>query len=225
MRKIHSASRGRVFRMTVLVALLGSPLPLSAMPVTIDFDDIATPQCGTGFDSVPGGYGGFTWSSSFAVECDVDYLANSGNSAGAPSAANAVYNAFGELQLTITRVTSFTFDGGMFSGWAFADDYADGYTATDITITGYLGDDFVGTTGLQSLDSVYAFIHGFAGAIDRLDLTTSGASWLMDDVQFGDPPSVPEPATVLLLGAGLAVVVGRRFRRRVSTSTSGVSSC
>lgn len=67
----------------------------------------------------------------------------------------------------------------MFSGWAYADEITEGFTATDIEITGYLGDTFVGTTGIQSLDATCAFINGFSGEIDRLDFTTRTGGWWM----------------------------------------------
>jgi hypothetical protein len=212
-----------VSAVSLIAALSCSAVSSFAAPVVVDFDDIPTPNCGIGADPVPGGYGGFIWSAFFFVECDADYQTNSGNSTGAPSPANAAYNGFAELQLTIWRDLPFAFNGGMFSGWAYVDAITEGFTATDITISGYLGDEFIGTTELQSLNAMYASISGFEGYIDRLEFYTTGNTWLMDDLQY---TPAPEPASLLLLGAGLlgGLALRRRARARRVTQMWGPPS-
>jgi hypothetical protein len=48
-----------------------------------------------------------------------------------------------------------------------------------------------------------------------------GPNWQVTRIEFAfeDPAPVPEPSTMLLTGFGVAVL-GRRFRRRDSSSTS-----
>jgi hypothetical protein len=226
-------ARAGIRILTVGGLLIGTALPASA--TTLSFDSIATPNCGTtSVDVIPGGYGGFTWDANLGVECDADYTAGYGNSYGAPSPNNAVYNQFGTGTITITRGTDFQFDGGMFSGWTFGDlvDLADQVTAQSITVRGYLGGTggtLVGTESL-TLDGVdgsaalqYLALGGITGAIDTLVISTPlinrtfGNAWLMDDLQYHDaggngPPPVPEPTTLVLFGSGVAGLLARRRR-------------
>lgn len=199
---------------------------------TLGFDGIATPNCGSATpDVIPAGYNGFSWHASFGVECNSDYMGagGSGNSYGSPSAPNAVYNQFGDLLLTITRGSLFTFDGAKFSGWTVNDlvDIAGGVTAKSVTVTGFNGATIVGSNALTLAGAdgsgalKYLAMSGIAGNIDKLEISTPGNFWLMDDFQFtdqgnGPPPSVPEPASLALFGLGMAALAAAQRRRHVA---------
>jgi hypothetical protein len=214
--------------------LLGTALPASA--TTLNFDSIATPNCGSvPQDLIPGGYGGFTWDVNLGVECDADYIGGSGNSYGAPSAANVIYNQAGSGTITITRGTDFEFDGATFSGWTIGDfvDLVDQVTAQSVTVTGYLGGSGGTLIGTENLTLAggdgtaalqYLSLGAIPGAIDTLVISTPlinrtyGNFWLMDDFQYHDaanlvpPPQVPEPTTLILLGSGVVGLLARRRR-------------
>jgi hypothetical protein len=207
--------------------LLGTALPASA--TTLNFDSIATPNCGNvPQDLIPGGYGGFTWDVNLGVECDADYMGGSGNSYGAPSAANAIYNLFATTSEMISRVSQFEFDGAMVSGWTLDDlvDLAGGTTAPSVTVRGFLGGLGGTLVGTQTLSLAgadgsgapgYLAISGIAGSIDTLQISSASNFWLMDDFQYRDsanlaPPQVPEPTTLVLLGSGVVGLLARRRR-------------
>jgi hypothetical protein len=207
--------------------LLGTALPATA--TTLNFDSITTPNCGSvALDLIPGGYGGFTWDGSLAVECDADYTGFYGNSYGAPSAANAIYNQFATTSEVISRVSQFEFDGAMLSGWTLDDlvDLAGGTTAPSVTVRGFLGGLGGTLVGTQTLSLAgadgsaalgYLAIGGIAGSIDTLQISSPNNLWLMDDFQYHDaanlvPPQVPEPTTLVLLGSGVVGLLARRRR-------------
>jgi hypothetical protein len=228
----------KVVRSGVRILTIGSLLigtASLASATTLNFDSIATPHCGSvPPDLIPGGYSGFTWDANLGVECDADYTGGAsfyGNSYGAPSAANAIYNQFATTSEVISRGSTFQFDGALFSGWTFADavDFADAVTAPSVTVRGFLGGLGGTLIGTQSLTLAgadgsaalgYLAISGIAGSIDTLQITSASNFWLMDDFQYHDagsgPPPVPEPTTLVLLGSGVVGLLARRRRTLVS---------
>lgn len=226
--------RSATVALAVAGLLLGTALPASA--TTLNFDSIATPNCGAQPpDVIPGGYGGFTWDALLGVECDADYKVGWGNSYGAPSAANAIYNQFAATSEVISRVSQFAFDGAMVSGWTLGDqvDLA-GTTAASVTVRGFLGGLGGTLVGTQTLSLAgadgsaalgYLAISGIAGSIDTLQISSPSNFWLMDDFQYHNagtgPAPVPEPTTLVLLGSG---VVGLLTRRRRTVGVKMVST-
>jgi hypothetical protein len=194
-----------VRRLLILAAvLLACLLPLSAAVLT--FDDVTG-----GGTQLPAGYGGFNWDSNFYVYDSSAYDSGYGNTYTFPSDPNAVYNAFGVLTMSVTG-TPFTFDGAYFTGWAEDNSYAN-YTATSISIDGYLGGNLVGTvsTGLPADSFVWL---GADMMVDTLVFTSSNSGnwWLMDNFTYNS--AIPEPGTLLLCAAGLLLAGTLKLRRR-----------
>lgn len=160
------------------------------------------------------GYGGFTWNNMYVLS-GTNYV-NSGYYNGVISPNNVAYNAYAQTAY-VTSVVDFDFNGAYFTG-AWND-------GLNINVLGF-------NNGIQLYDStiiVSAFTSMFYNlsfqGVDELRFTSfggtdvpnfsgDGAHFAMDNFTYNDVSAVPEPSTVLLLGAGLlgAAMVGRRKR-------------
>ena len=179
-----------------------------------DFDDL-----GSAAINVPAGYDGFVWGWSvgnptFSVFPDLHYLGagNYNNSSGAPSAPNAVSNYAGVVEL-------FRQDGGLFSvqGADFATFMANSQwqsdSASQLTLTAWNGATQVGQTSFALSGPGYNWQALGFNQITRLGFSGSNGGnvpdyatrWMMDNFTYTtQAAAVPEPASALLLLAGLA---------------------
>jgi hypothetical protein len=179
---------------------------LPAFGGVITFDDL--PDTG---QPVPAGYAGFNWSSDFYYESDADYLSTYGNTYPFPSSPNATYNAFGDESVTMSGGV-FTFNGAYFSGWG-ADNTAQSYTSSTMTVVGYLGGSFVGSVSTALPANSFIWLPANM-TVDTLEFHASSDStwWLMDNLTYNE--GVPEPGSLALLISGLALLALRRSPRR-----------
>ncbi len=196
-------------RLLVLAAtVMACLLPVSAG--VLDFDDILT---NGGNAPMPASYGGFAWGlSDFQVESWNQYSTNYLNTYPFPSGSNAVYNNSGLLQVSMSGAP-FIFNGAYFSGW---DDENGTFfsTATLVSVSGYLGGNLVGTAATALPVDSFIWLDANMGPVDELVFTSSGSGkwWLMDNFTYQS--TVPEPGSLLLCVAGLAVAATLKLRRR-----------
>ncbi len=146
-------------------------------------------------DSVEGGSEGHSWYSNFVLD-QFTFTFDETVLGALPTVAGIVLTDVGWNSLT-PYVANFLFE-------AFGPDGAS---------LGAIGPYYLGEspdTGQQSDDRFFGVMN--AGGISAIKLMTSETrDWEVDHLQYGTT-TVPEPSSLLLVGLGLAGVVGRRYR-------------
>lgn len=170
------------------------------------------------FDDVPGGsiqntYGDMPTYQGFDFSFTLDWidLVGPGWPYGAHSGDFAILNNnYGVGTITKSDLSDFTFDGLWAKQWGTSPE--SGGSATLLgTIKGF-------NNGLEvwsiatALNGSYQFIGGQAQQIDELRLGL-GDNFLVDDIALNEGNSVPEPASLALLGIGLAGLGAMRRRK------------
>lgn len=165
----------------------------------LTFDDIPSPISQM---AVPNGYGGFSWSQVNILHKNVA-ASGSGYKNGLVSGDWVAYNNFDNL--AVTSGAMFDFTGAWFtSAW---DD------ANTLVVKGYVGtvEQFSASVGIVKAQATWIQLD-FMG-IDKLTLDTTGTQFVMDNFTINESAPVPEPSTLILLGAGIAGLVWSRNKR------------
>ena len=197
-----------IARLSVLAgAVLTLTTPSVARAQLVGFDNLS---CGTGAAFSP--YMGFSWNGFLCYDATMGNN-SPGNSANAVvSKKNIIYNRFGTGS-SITAANPFSFT----SAWITraVSNYNETYR-----ISGYLGASLIGYVDVTEPQVATLFTFNFTG-IDKVLFTNisnpcCNAGLFLDDITFTPIPAgpvVPEPATLLLTGTGLAAL-GLISRRR-----------
>ena len=176
------------FRKSLVVAAICSTSLASA--AVINFEDLV------GQNALPSNYAGLTWGSDWMHYdwAQFPYTASSG--------VQRVYNNSSSNTDWFKFAGDVVFNGAFFAG--------SGSSQFELYNDGIL----VHSSSIISLSSMPLFLSsGYAGLIDEVRLNVENGSFVMDDVTFGRVTTVPEPASLVLVGLGLIGVFGALRRK------------
>ncbi len=199
----------------------------SAQANVITFDNITS---GITDVYVPIGYAGFNWSAHIMVLPDVRYSVIWGNSYDSHSGDYAIFNEWGNPEITFGELIDFS--GTYFSGWGLNNNPAtDGTTATSVTVLGYQWESFIDSISMNLATNQYDWLSANLLGIERVVIQSTNDRnwWLMDNFTYdlvlngdittetnGATAPMPESAILLLLGTGLMGIAGIRKKFKKS---------
>ncbi|MBC2714549.1 MAG: PEP-CTERM sorting domain-containing protein [Desulfobacteraceae bacterium] len=154
------------------------------------------------YPEVYDGYGGLDWNN-FNVIHEDRYTYENGYQYANVSGTNSVFNYFDRT--AVISNSTFDFNGAYFtSAWT---------SVNILTITGsFNGSQLYSEQFRLSNTTATWFDVNFFG-VDELSFSTVGSHFAMDNFTYNETAPVPEPATVLLMGAGLLGLMGYNRKR------------
>ena len=203
-----------------LVTLLVAQ-PATASPIVIDFEDQPDVM---GVGPFPLSYQGVTWTAGHWLQY-APYQPNGYD----PDGVNAIYAA--DVSGGPDSFSSFTFPDRVFVGASFSAPLISDPRFTSRLFFELYDDGTLVHTSVDLGSGALTFLpSGYGGLVDEVRVVTlrnggligslmtpGGSAWIMDNVTFDSPVAteVPEPASLWLLGGGIAGTIARRRRSRV----------
>lgn len=174
----------------LLACMLFLVLAAGAQATVLTFDDVPGANPATWDNPIPAGYGGLNWDQ-FDVLHE-SYHPNSGYDYGVVSGEWVAYNVYDNMAVVSDGL--FDFNGAwLTSAWNSTD---------TLTVQGFLGGDLLYSIDLVINNLTPTWLQADFFGVDSLTFDTAGNHFAMDDFTFNAAP-VPEPSTLLLLGAGI----------------------
>jgi hypothetical protein len=200
----------------LVVAVLAWSAPAGA--AVLDFEDLDPGYETAAF--LPAGYGGFNWSGTAAYITD-QYYPGSGYDYGTVGRVGLFSS--GAADMSMSSAAPFDFNGAYITAaWN---------TGETATVEGWLGSTLLYTQDIvTSYDGPYWWDFDYTG-IDKLVFRSEpedgqnaglpasngighGSYICIDNLTYNETRPVPEPATLLLVGGGLAGLAGLRRRKK-----------
>ena len=205
--------------MAAIVAM-ATAAPLPSFATTLTFDDIVSSQP---FTTIPNGYGGLEWNNFNALLATNVAYEDSGYRRGLVSGNRVAFNGSGNPASGFAVSAAETFD--------FNSAYLTAVWNKDLNVDvlGYRHGNLLYSRSVVISDRAPTLFQFDYLDIDELKFVSYGGTnagtggfgthFAMDDFTYDEAAQVPEPATLGLLGLGLAgAIVARRKRQHGKTA-------
>lgn len=195
---------------TRLLAAAAFVLAPAVHASVIDFDDLHADATLSSMDDYSP-YRNMSWSQWFVGDTAVEGYDNA-----ARSGANYLMNGYGVDELEVAATTAFNFAGA----WFVAPNI-NGAKASWINLSAYdAADQLIGSTGNIAIDGSYRWVAANFSAVSRVVVTRDDGFFAMDDFTLQSSRAVPEPGSMALFAAGLALALRARSRAGRASSES-----